>query len=164
MLRVTGFARIIRRLALQPLPWTSARERAALEWTEALTLVSATRVQDEVYERMREQCSEDELVHLSLANVSINGGPAVRGGCAGVRCSHRHSRCCLTGLAPGAGRDERRAAQRERRVFDGPLRFTPEGKTYRVESGDNSADRGNGVFDRMWRPRFSPVGTRWQSG
>jgi AhpD family alkylhydroperoxidase len=54
-------------------PYYSARERAALEWTEALTLVSETRVPDEVYERMREQFSEDELVHLTLAIVAING-------------------------------------------------------------------------------------------
>jgi AhpD family alkylhydroperoxidase len=55
-------------------PYYSARERAALEWTEALTLVAAARgVTDEVYERVREQFSEDELVHLSLAIVSING-------------------------------------------------------------------------------------------
>ena len=54
-------------------PYYSARERAALEWTEALTLVSETRVPDEVYERVREQFSEDETVHLSLAVVAING-------------------------------------------------------------------------------------------
>ena len=54
-------------------PYYSARERAALEWTEALTLVSETRVPDDVYDRVREQFSEDELVHLSLAIVSING-------------------------------------------------------------------------------------------
>src|SRR5688500_9754756 len=55
-------------------PYYSARERAALEWTEALTLVAQTRgVPDEVYERVREQFSEDELVHLSLAIVAING-------------------------------------------------------------------------------------------
>jgi AhpD family alkylhydroperoxidase len=54
-------------------PYYSARERAALEWTEALTLVSETHVPDEVYERVREQFSEDELVHLSLAVVAING-------------------------------------------------------------------------------------------
>jgi len=54
-------------------PYYSARERAALEWTEALTLVSETRVPDDVYERVREQFSENELVHLSLAIVSING-------------------------------------------------------------------------------------------
>jgi AhpD family alkylhydroperoxidase len=54
-------------------PYYSARERAALEWTEALTLVSETHVPDEVYERVREQFSEDELAHLSLAIVAING-------------------------------------------------------------------------------------------
>ena len=42
-------------------PYYSARERAALEWTEALTLVSETRVLDDVYERVREQFSEDGL-------------------------------------------------------------------------------------------------------
>src|SRR6186713_2527111 len=54
-------------------PYYSARERAALEWTEALTLVSESRVPDEVFERVREQFSEDELAHLSLAVVAING-------------------------------------------------------------------------------------------
>ena len=54
-------------------PYYNARERAALEWTEALTLVAETRVPDEVYERVRQQFSEDELVHLSLAIVAING-------------------------------------------------------------------------------------------
>ncbi len=54
-------------------PYYSERERAALEWTEALTLVSDTHVPDEVYERVREQFSEDELAHLSLAIVAING-------------------------------------------------------------------------------------------
>src|SRR3954468_9877018 len=54
-------------------PYYSARERAALEWTEALTLVAESRVPDDVYERVREQFSEEELVHLSLAIVSING-------------------------------------------------------------------------------------------
>ena len=54
-------------------PYYSERERAALEWTEALTLVAETRVPDEVYERVRQQFSEDELAHLSLAVVAING-------------------------------------------------------------------------------------------
>jgi AhpD family alkylhydroperoxidase len=54
-------------------PYYSARERAALEWTEALTLVSENHVPDEVYERVRQQFSEDELAHLTLAVVSING-------------------------------------------------------------------------------------------
>jgi AhpD family alkylhydroperoxidase len=54
-------------------PYYSPRERAALEWTEALTLVADTGVPDDVYARVRDQFSEDELVHLSLAIVSING-------------------------------------------------------------------------------------------
>ena len=54
-------------------PYYSAKERAALEWTEALTLVSESHVPDEVFERVRGQFSEDELAHLSLAVVAING-------------------------------------------------------------------------------------------
>jgi AhpD family alkylhydroperoxidase len=54
-------------------PYYSARERAALEWTEALTLVSETGVPDDVYERVRQQFAENELAHLSLAIVAING-------------------------------------------------------------------------------------------
>src|SRR5438128_3869581 len=54
-------------------PYYSARERAALEWTEALTLVSENHVPDDVFERVREQFSEDELAHLSLAIVANKG-------------------------------------------------------------------------------------------
>jgi AhpD family alkylhydroperoxidase len=54
-------------------PYYSDRERAALEWTEALTLVADSHVPDDVFERVRKQFSEDELAHLSLAIVAING-------------------------------------------------------------------------------------------
>ena len=54
-------------------PYYSARERAALEWTEALTLVTEAHVPDDVYERVRQEFSENELAHLSLAIVAING-------------------------------------------------------------------------------------------
>ena len=54
-------------------PYYSDRERAALEWTESLTLVSETHVPDDVFERVRKQFSDDELAHLSLAIVAING-------------------------------------------------------------------------------------------
>jgi AhpD family alkylhydroperoxidase len=54
-------------------PYYSARERAALEWTEALTLVAESDVSDDMYQRVREQFSEDELAHLTLAIVAING-------------------------------------------------------------------------------------------
>src|SRR3954466_4469210 len=54
-------------------PYYSARERAALDWTEALTLVTEGHVPDDVYERVRGEFSDDELAHLSLAIVAING-------------------------------------------------------------------------------------------
>ena len=54
-------------------PYYSDRERAALELTEALTLVAERGVSDEVFGRVKQQFSEDEIAHLSLAIVSING-------------------------------------------------------------------------------------------
>jgi AhpD family alkylhydroperoxidase len=54
-------------------PYYSDRERAALEWTESLTLVADTHAPDDVYERVRAQFSEDEVAHLTLAIVAING-------------------------------------------------------------------------------------------
>ena len=54
-------------------PVYSERERAALAWTEALTLVAQTQVPDDVYEQARAQFNEEELVQLSLAVVAING-------------------------------------------------------------------------------------------
>lgn len=54
-------------------PFYSPRERAALAWTEAVTLVSQTHVPDEVYREAREHFSEKELVDLTMAVVAING-------------------------------------------------------------------------------------------
>jgi AhpD family alkylhydroperoxidase len=54
-------------------PFYGARERAALAWTEALTLVAETQVPDDVYDEARAQFSEAELVNLTLAIVAING-------------------------------------------------------------------------------------------
>ena len=53
-------------------PWYSVRERAALEWTEALTLVAATHAPDEIYEQVRAQFDEKELSDLTLAIAAIN--------------------------------------------------------------------------------------------
>jgi len=53
-------------------PLYSDRERAALAWTEAVTLVSQTRVPDEVYEEARRHFSEEELVKLTVAVAAIN--------------------------------------------------------------------------------------------
>ena len=51
----------------------SERERAALAWTEALTLVADSHVPDEVYNEVRQHFSDQELVNLSVAVVAING-------------------------------------------------------------------------------------------
>ena len=53
-------------------PLYSDRERAALAWTEALTLLSETHAPDEVYEEARLHFSEEELVKLTLAINVIN--------------------------------------------------------------------------------------------
>lgn len=53
-------------------PFYTERERAALEWTEALTLISENDVKDELYQRVREHFDEKELVDLSLAIATIN--------------------------------------------------------------------------------------------
>jgi AhpD family alkylhydroperoxidase len=53
-------------------PFYSDRERAALEWTEALTLISQTHAPDESYEKLRAQFSEQEIVDLTYAIGAIN--------------------------------------------------------------------------------------------
>lgn len=53
-------------------PFYSERERAALEWTEALTLIAQNEVPDQLYERVRRHFDEKELVDLSLAVATIN--------------------------------------------------------------------------------------------
>lgn len=54
-------------------PFYSERERAALAWTEALTLLTEGNVPDEVFTQVRAQFNEDELVKLTIAIVAING-------------------------------------------------------------------------------------------
>lgn len=48
------------------------RERAALAWTEAVTLVASSQVPDEVYEQARKEFSETELIGLTMAVIAIN--------------------------------------------------------------------------------------------
>lgn len=60
-------------VAWRETPFFSARERAALDWTEAVTRVGEAKVPDEVYEPARRLFSEKELVDLTLAIVAING-------------------------------------------------------------------------------------------
>ena len=54
-------------------PFYSERERAALAWTEAVTLVTEGHVPDAVFEEARRSFTEDELVGLTMAVVAING-------------------------------------------------------------------------------------------
>ena len=54
-------------------PFFTDRERAALEWTEAVTRVADTHVPDEIHERVAAQFGEAELVALTFAVVVING-------------------------------------------------------------------------------------------
>jgi AhpD family alkylhydroperoxidase len=53
-------------------PLFTERERAALAWTEALTLISQTHAPDEVYEQVKAQFSDAELVNLTLSITTIN--------------------------------------------------------------------------------------------
>ena len=54
-------------------PMYTDRERAALEWTEAVTRIGDGHVPDAVYEVARQHFSEEELINLTLAVVAING-------------------------------------------------------------------------------------------
>jgi AhpD family alkylhydroperoxidase len=53
-------------------PFFSDRERAALEWTEALTRIEQTHVPDEVWERVKPQFTPEELTDLTLLVGTIN--------------------------------------------------------------------------------------------
>jgi AhpD family alkylhydroperoxidase len=53
-------------------PFFTDRERAALAWTEAVTLISQAGVPDAIYEEARRQFSDKELVDLTWAVAAIN--------------------------------------------------------------------------------------------
>ena len=54
-------------------PFYTDRERVALAWTEALTLISENDVSDELYENVSKHFSEGERVALTMAIIAING-------------------------------------------------------------------------------------------
>lgn len=54
-------------------PFFTPRERAALAWTDALTLISQAGVPDDLYREVREHFTEKELVDLTMIVVAING-------------------------------------------------------------------------------------------
>lgn len=53
-------------------PFYSERERAALAWTEAVTLITDSHVPDEVFERVQKHFNEVEIGYLTLAIATIN--------------------------------------------------------------------------------------------
>ncbi len=58
--------------AWREVPFYSARERAALAWAESLTELAGGQVPDEVYESAIGQFTEDELIDLTIAVITIN--------------------------------------------------------------------------------------------
>ena len=64
--------RIYELVAWREAPFYTERERAALAWAEAVTLVSIDHVPDALYEAMREQFTDEELIYLTLAIISMN--------------------------------------------------------------------------------------------
>jgi len=54
-------------------PFFTERERAALAWTEAVTLVSQGHVPDEVFQEAKRSFTDEQLANLTLAIVTING-------------------------------------------------------------------------------------------
>jgi AhpD family alkylhydroperoxidase len=53
-------------------PVYTDRERAALAWTEAVTLISETHAPDDVYQEVRAHFSEAETVNLTMLIATIN--------------------------------------------------------------------------------------------
>ena len=53
-------------------PFFSDRERAALEWVEAVTLVSESHVPDEIFEEVIKYFTEKEIMDLTIVATTIN--------------------------------------------------------------------------------------------
>ncbi|WGD53112.1 carboxymuconolactone decarboxylase family protein [Bradyrhizobium sp. CB1650] len=53
-------------------PLYTDRERAALAWTEAVTLISETHAPDDVYQELRKHFSESEAMNLTMLIGTIN--------------------------------------------------------------------------------------------
>ena len=70
-------------------PFFSERERAALAWTEAVTDITDGHVPDDVYEAVRRQFGDEELVNLTMAIVAINGANRLNIAFRTVPGSHR---------------------------------------------------------------------------
>jgi AhpD family alkylhydroperoxidase len=53
-------------------PFFTERERAALAWTEAVTLLAETKAPDNLYQEVLAHFSEEETVNLTMAIITIN--------------------------------------------------------------------------------------------
>ncbi|MGC2661243.1 MAG: carboxymuconolactone decarboxylase family protein [Bryobacteraceae bacterium] len=73
-------------------PLFSDRERAALGWTEALTLLPETHAPDNIYEALQAQFTEPEQVNLTFLIVAINGWNRIQVGFRAVHpvAQHQH--------------------------------------------------------------------------
>ena len=73
-LRTSGEAeeRLYSLNAWRECPYYTERERAALAWTEAVTLIAEGRVPDSLFDQVRPHFSEKELSDLTLAAATIN--------------------------------------------------------------------------------------------
>jgi len=60
-------------------PCFTPREQAALEWTEALTLIARDHVPDAIYAAVAPRFSDSELVNLTAAVIAINGWNRIAG-------------------------------------------------------------------------------------
>jgi alkylhydroperoxidase family enzyme len=54
-------------------PYYTDRERAALAWTEAVTLIADDHVPDSVYDEVRRHFTDKEIADLTVAATVING-------------------------------------------------------------------------------------------
>lgn len=54
-------------------PFYTLRERAALAWTEAITLIGEDHAPDDDYDEVRRFFTEEEVVNLTIAIIAING-------------------------------------------------------------------------------------------
>lgn len=54
-------------------PFYSEQERAALAWTEALTMISQNDVPDSLYQQVQKYFDEKQLMALTMTIVAING-------------------------------------------------------------------------------------------
>lgn len=76
-------------------PFFTDRERAALAWTEAVTLVNQDHVPDAVYKEARERFSEEELVNLTMGRYDQrleSSGDCIPGGAGRVSAGPAESR------------------------------------------------------------------------